>query len=269
MSIEIKNLTKRYGDKLAVDNVSFSVPDGKVTGFIGPNGAGKTTTMRSVLGLDVPTSGEALVDGEKYASLKNPLASVGALIDAKAFHKARSPRQDLEIIAKAAGLPKSRVDEVINLAGLDKVANKDVGKFSLGMAQRVGIAVAMLGDPKNLVLDEPVNGLDPEGVVWVRNLCKSFAAQGKAVLISSHLMSELSHTVDNVVIIGQGKVLETGTLDEIVQRSGEPDLETAFLKLTASSVEYRAGELPPYGSINESGLPTAAPVSETNQEGDK
>ncbi|MDR0950041.1 MAG: ABC transporter ATP-binding protein [Candidatus Ancillula sp.] len=240
-SIEVKNLTKKFGDKLAVDNISFNVPKGKVTGFLGPNGAGKTTTMRCMLGLDNATSGEILLNGKKYINLQNPMHVVGAMIDATAFHKSRSAYNHLKFIADSIGEPKSRVDEVLEMTGLTSVAKKNAGKYSLGMGQRIGIAAALLGKPEILILDEPVNGLDPEGVKWVRDLCKGFAKSGRTVFISSHLMSEMEQTVDGLVILGRGKVLATGSLDDIKRLGGDGNesLEDAYMKLTESSVEYK------------------------------
>lgn len=214
--LEIRNLTKKYGAKTAVDNISFTVPNGKVTGFLGPNGAGKSTTMRMVVGLEKPTSGQALVDGEKYASKSSPLSSVGVLLDAKAMHPGRSGLNHLRSLALTHGIPKSRVDEVIDMTGLSAVAKKKVRGFSLGMGQRMGIAAALLGDPQNVILDEPVNGLDPEGVIWVRNLARYLASEGKTVLISSHLMSEMAQTADDLVVIGRGRVLANSSIQDFL-----------------------------------------------------
>ena len=212
--LEVKNLVKRYGDKTAVNDISFTVPNGKVTGFLGPNGAGKSTTMRMLVGLEKPTSGEALVDGRRYASLPSPLSSVGTLLDAKAMHPGRSGLNHLRSLALTHSIPKSRVDEVIEMTGLSAVAKKKVKGFSLGMGQRMGIAAALLGDPQNVILDEPVNGLDPEGVIWVRNLARYLASEGKTVLISSHLMSEMAQTADNLVVIGRGRVLANASMQD-------------------------------------------------------
>lgn len=214
--LEVRNLTKRYGDKTAVNNISFTVPDGRVTGFLGPNGAGKSTTMRMILGLEKASSGEALVDGQKYASLNSPLSSVGALLDAKAMHPGRNGFNHLYSLALTHGIPKTRVNEVIEMTGLAAVAKKKVKGFSLGMGQRMGIAAALLGDPQNIILDEPVNGLDPEGVIWVRNLARHLASEGKCVFISSHLMSEMSQTADDLVVIGRGKVLANTSIKEFL-----------------------------------------------------
>jgi len=217
--IEAVELTKRYGSRLAVDHLSFSVTPGTVTGFLGPNGAGKSTTMRMILGLDWPDGGEATIDGKPYRELTRPLCQVGALLDARAMHTGRSARNHLLCLAQTQGLPSSRVDEVLDLVGLRDVARKRSGGFSLGMGQRLGIAVAMLGDPGVLILDEPVNGLDPEGVHWIRTLMKQLAAEGRTVLVSSHLMSEMSVTADHLVVIGKGKLIASCSTEEFIQRS--------------------------------------------------
>ncbi|MFJ3319444.1 ABC transporter ATP-binding protein [Curtobacterium sp. NPDC086286] len=219
--IEIQNLTKRYGEKVAVDDVSFTVRPGVVTGFLGPNGAGKSTTMRAVMGLDSPTSGSAVVDGRPYRELRDPLRRVGALLEAKAVHKGRSAYDHLRALAATHRIPKARVEEVIGMTGLERVAKQRVGGFSLGMGQRFGIAAALLGDPQTLILDEPVNGLDPEGVVWVRQLARSLAAEGRAVFISSHLMSEMALTADRIVVMGRGRVLADTDLADLVASSTE------------------------------------------------
>lgn len=210
-------LTKRYGDKTAVDGVSFTVQSGKVTGFLGPNGAGKSTTMRMIVGLDRPSSGSVTIDGRDYRSLRSPLTEVGILLDAKAVHTGRSARNHLRAMAATHGIPRSRVDEVIEITGLGSVAGKRAGKFSLGMGQRLGIAAALLGDPQTLILDEPVNGLDPEGVRWVRQFVRGQAAQGRTVLLSSHLMSEMALTADHVIVLGRGRVLADAGIDELVR----------------------------------------------------
>jgi ABC-2 type transport system ATP-binding protein len=213
--IEVNNLSKHFGKKVAVDGISFALAPGKVTGFLGPNGSGKTTTMRCMLGLANPTSGNATFDGVEYVKLANPAAKVGAMIDAKAFHKARSARDHLRTLAAASGVSNKRVDEVLDIVGLTSVAKRKAGGFSLGMGQRIGIAGALLADPEALILDEPVNGLDPDGVKWVRDFCREFAASGRTVLISSHLMSEVEQTADDIIIIGQGKIIKTGTIADI------------------------------------------------------
>ena len=218
--IEVENLSKRYGDKLAVDDISFTVKPGVVTGFLGPNGAGKSTTMRLIVGLDRPTAGGATVNGKRYADHRDPLHQVGALLEAKAVHTGRSAYNHLLALAATHSIPRSRVHEVIEMTGLDKVAAKRVGGFSLGMGQRLGIAVALLGDPQTLILDEPVNGLDPDGVLWVRHLTRHLAAQGRTVFLSSHLMSEMSVTADHVIILGRGKVLADASMEDLTSRVG-------------------------------------------------
>ncbi|WDH78732.1 ABC transporter ATP-binding protein [Microbacterium esteraromaticum] len=215
--ITAEGLSKRYGDKLAVDNVSFTVRPGSVTGFLGPNGAGKSTTMRMIVGLDRPSTGRVTVNGNDYAKLRAPLTEVGVLLDAKAVHTGRSARNHLKAMAATHGIPTSRVDEVIEITGLGSVAGKRAGGFSLGMGQRLGIAAALLGDPHTLILDEPVNGLDPEGVRWVRQFVRHAASEGRTVLLSSHLMSEMSQTADHVIVLGRGKVLADAPLPELVR----------------------------------------------------
>jgi len=215
--ITAEGLTKRFGDKTAVDDVSFTVQPGKVTGFLGPNGAGKSTTMRMIVGLDRPTAGSVTVNGARYSTMRAPLREVGVLLDAKAVHTGRSARNHLRAMAATHGIPSRRVDEVIELTGIGAVARKRAGKFSLGMGQRLGIAAALLGDPQTLILDEPVNGLDPEGVRWVRQFVRYVAAEGRTVLLSSHLMSEMAQTADHVIVLGRGKVLADAALDELVQ----------------------------------------------------
>ncbi|WP_026931395.1 ABC transporter ATP-binding protein [Glycomyces tenuis] len=220
--IEIEHLTKRYGKKTAVDDLSFTVKPGVVTGFLGPNGAGKSTTMRAIVGLDAPTAGTVRVNGRRYNQFRSPMTEVGALLEAKSVHAGRSAYKHLLALAHTHSIPKRRVREVIDTVGLSDVAGKRVGGFSLGMGQRLGIAVALLGDPAVLILDEPVNGLDPDGVRWIRQLLKSLAAEGRTVFLSSHLMSELSQTADHLVVIGQGKLLADTTVDDFVNgRSGE------------------------------------------------
>jgi ABC-2 type transport system ATP-binding protein len=205
--IEANGLTKRFGATLAVDGLSFHVPPGVVTGFLGPNGAGKSTTMRMILGLDRPTSGVALINGHPYAKAKAPLREVGALLDAKDVHGGRTARAHLLSLAQSNGLPRKRVDEVLELTGLTGVARKRIKGFSLGMSQRLGIAAAMLGDPAVLMFDEPVNGLDPEGILWIRTFMRALAAEGRTVLVSSHLMSEMALTADHLIVIGRGRLL--------------------------------------------------------------
>jgi ABC-2 type transport system ATP-binding protein len=238
--IEVHDLTKRFGDKVAVDHLSFTVQPGRVTGFLGPNGAGKSTTMRLILGLDRPNGGVATIDGKRYAELINPLRTVGALLEARSMHTGRSARNHLLFLAQTQGLPPSRVDAVLDLVGLREVARKRTGGYSLGMSQRVGVAAAMLGDPEVLLLDEPVNGLDPEGVLWIRNLMKRLAGEGRTILVSSHLMNEMAVTADHLVVIGRGRLLAEAATEEIIARgSGQsvrvrtPDAE----RLTALIVK--------------------------------
>ncbi|WP_152189046.1 ABC transporter ATP-binding protein [Georgenia satyanarayanai] len=214
--IEARNLTKRYGEKIAVDGISFTIPGGSVTGFLGPNGAGKSTTMRMIVGLDRPTSGSVTVNGRPYRHHRSPLREVGALLDAKAMHPGRTARSHLRALAASHRIPAARVDEVLELTGLAAVAHKRVRGFSLGMGQRLGIAVALLGDPRCLILDEPVNGLDPEGVTWVRTLVRRLAAEGRTVLISSHLMSEMAMTADQLLVIGRGRIIAAGPVQEVI-----------------------------------------------------
>ncbi|MFI2645663.1 ATP-binding cassette domain-containing protein [Streptomyces sp. NPDC018610] len=217
--IELAGLTKRYGEKVAVDGLTFTVRPGAVTGFLGPNGAGKSTTMRMILGLDHPTGGDVRIDGRHYHELANPLTYIGALLDAKAVHGGRSARNHLLCLAQSNGIPARRVGEVLETVGLTAVARKKAKGFSLGMSQRLGIAGALLGDPRILMFDEPVNGLDPEGIHWIRGLMKSLAAQGRTVFVSSHLMSEMALTADHLVVIGQGRLLADTTMADFIERN--------------------------------------------------
>jgi ABC-2 type transport system ATP-binding protein len=217
--IQATALTKRYGTKLAVDRADFTVAPGKVTGFLGPNGAGKSTTMRMILGLDRPSSGSVTVNGAPYEKLAAPLREVGALLDAKAVHGGRNAYNHLLVLAKANGLPRARVDTVIDLVGLRSVARKRAGGFSLGMGQRLGIAAALLGDPGIVMFDEPVNGLDPEGILWIRNLMKQLAAEGRTVFVSSHLMSEMALTADHLVVIGLGRILADEPMTDFIAKN--------------------------------------------------
>ncbi|WP_129657147.1 ABC transporter ATP-binding protein [Rothia halotolerans] len=219
--IEVSGLTKTYGAKRAVDDISFTVQPGQVTGFLGPNGAGKSTTMRMILGLERPTSGTALVEGKPYRKLASPLTTVGSLLEAKAVHPRRTGANHLRAMAATHGLPKSRVDEVIDITGLSSAAKKKVGGYSLGMGQRLGIASAILGDPSVVILDEPVNGLDPEGVIWVRQMARFLASEGKTVFLSSHLMSEMAQTADHLIVIGQGRILADQPLEEFLNQAGD------------------------------------------------
>jgi ABC-2 type transport system ATP-binding protein len=217
--IEVRGLTKRYGSKTAVDNLSFAIEPGRVTGFLGPNGAGKTTTMRCILGLDYPNEGTVTVDGKVYGDLAYPMREVGALLEAKAVHGGRSAYNHLLCLAQTNSLPKRRVGEVLELVGLTEVAKKRSKGFSLGMSQRLGIAATLLGDPKVLMFDEPVNGLDPEGILWIRNLMKALAAEGRTVFVSSHLMSEMENTADHLIVIGRGKLIAATSMEEFVARA--------------------------------------------------
>jgi len=218
--IEAFGLTKRYGEKLAVDGLSFTVAPGAVTGFLGPNGSGKSTTMRMLLGLDRPTSGTATINGRPYDHLKAPLCEVGALLEARAIHTGRSARYHLLALAATHGIGRRRVDEVLDLVGLSHVGGKRVGAFSLGMGQRLGIASALLGDPHTLILDEPVNGLDPEGILWIRTLLRALAAEGRTVFVSSHLMSEMALTATHLIVVGQGRLIADASVAELTAASG-------------------------------------------------
>jgi len=217
--IEVHELTKRYGAKTAVDSLTFTVRPGIVTGFLGPNGAGKSTTMRMILGLDRPTSGTATINGRPYAEHTAPLKQAGALLDAKAVHTGRSAFHHLLAMAATIGVPRSRVDEVIDIVGLHEVARKRAGAFSLGMGQRLGIASALLADPEVLILDEPVNGLDPEGILWIRHLMQGLAAQGRTVFVSSHLMSEMALTAEHLVVVGRGKLIADVSVAEFIEQA--------------------------------------------------
>jgi len=217
--IKVHGITKRYGDKFAVRNLSFDVKQGVVTGFLGPNGSGKSTTMRMIMGLDTPSEGLATINGKTYRELNVPLREVGALLEAKAIHPGRSAFNHLWYLAQSNGIPHSRVDEVLDLVGLADVAGKRAGKFSLGMGQRLGIAAALLGDPGVLLFDEPVNGLDPEGILWVRNLLRGLASEGRTVFVSSHLMSEMALTADSLVVIGRGELIAAGSVTDFIAKS--------------------------------------------------
>ena len=232
--ISVRGLTKSYGGTQAVDDLTFDIHPGCVTGFLGPNGSGKSTTMRLLLGLDEPTRGSALIDGAPYAALRWPLRSVGAAGEARAFHPGRTARQHLLALAAAAALPRRRVDEVLASVGLCDAADRRAGGFSLGMGQRLGLAAALLGDPGVLLLDEPVNGLDPAGVRWIRDLIKSLAAQGRTVFVSSHLISEMALTADRLLVIGGGRLLADTTVGALTARGGG-SLEDGFFALTEGS----------------------------------
>jgi len=250
--IEARGLTKVYGEKTAVAGVNFNVEAGRVTGFLGPNGAGKSTTMRMIMGLDRPTSGSVTVNGVPFNRHHAPLRDVGALLDAKAVHTSRSAYNHLLAMAATHGIPKKRVHDVIEMTGLAEVARKKVGGFSLGMGQRLGIAAALLGDPQTVILDEPVNGLDPEGVVWVRNLVKYLASEGRTVFLSSHLMSEMAVTADHLIVIGRGRIIADAPIQEIVNgkgqgrtrvRTDQPDHLVRLLAGTGVSVQVQDNEL--------------------------
>ncbi len=217
--IEARGLVKRYGDKTAVDDLSFTVKPGIVTGFLGPNGAGKSTTMRMIIGLDAPTKGTVTVNGRRYAQHAAPMHEVGALLEARAVHAGRSARNHLLALADTTGISAKRVDELLELVGLTEVATKRVGGFSLGMGQRLGIAAALLGDPATLILDEPINGLDPEGILWIRHLLRSLAREGRTVLVSSHLMSEMALTAEHLIVIGRGALIADMSVDDFVNQA--------------------------------------------------
>jgi ABC-2 type transport system ATP-binding protein len=236
--IEVRDLAKRYGPVRAVDRLTFTVRPGAVTGFLGPNGSGKSTTLRILLGLDFPDAGQARIGGRAYAGLRWPLREVGAVLEARSFQPGRSARAHLAALAASNRIPAARVEEVLAAVGLDGAARRRAGTFSLGMAQRLGIAAALLGDPGVLLLDEPVNGLDPEGIRWLRTLLRSLAGQGRTVLVSSHLISEMEQTADRLVVIGQGRLLAETTVAALAGRAGS--LEEAFLALTGAAAQAGA-----------------------------
>ena len=263
--IEARDLTKDYGSKRAVDGLSFTVRPGVVTGFLGPNGSGKSTTMRLILGLDAPTRGDVTVNGSHYRDHSAPLHEVGALLEARSVHTGRSAYNHLLALAQTHGIPKRRVTELIDLVGLHEVARKRSGQFSLGMGQRLGIAQALLGDPKTVMLDEPVNGLDPEGIHWMRNLLKGLAAEGRTVFVSSHLMSEMALTADHLIVIGRGKLIADTSVDEFVAHASQkvvvvrsPELERLRDALAGPGVSFDAAER---GNLQVHGL-TAEQVGE-------
>lgn len=238
-TIDVTGLRKRFGRTQALDGITFTVAPGTVTGFVGPNGAGKSTTMRVILGLDSVDEGTATIGGRPYVSLKHPMRQVGSLLDAGALQPSRSGRNHLLWIARSQRLPTRRVDEVIELVGLGLAARRQAGGYSLGMRQRLGIAAAMLGDPPTLIMDEPFNGMDPEGIIWMRGFLRELAAEGRAVLVSSHLLSELPDVADHVVVIGCGRVLADATIAELT--AGPSSLEDVYVRLTTGAVEYRSG----------------------------
>jgi ABC-2 type transport system ATP-binding protein len=259
--IEAEGLTKRYGDTLAVDDLSFSVEPGRITGFLGPNGAGKTTTMRLILGLDRPTAGRVTINGKPFDEVSQPMRQVGALLDAKAMHGGRSAYNHLLCLAQSNNLPMRRVEEVLGLVGLTSVARKRAKGFSLGMGQRLGIAAALLGDPQILMFDEPVNGLDPEGILWIRNLMKALAAEGRTIFASSHLMSEMENTADHLLVIGRGRLIADCTVDEFIAansqqtvrvRTPQPDVLAKLVAGAGATVRERGD-----GSMVVSGLDPA------------
>ena len=247
--IDVTNLTKRYGTKVAVNDLSFSVARGSVTGFLGPNGSGKSTTMRMILGLDHPTSGTATIGGKPYRDARWPLREVGALLEARSIHPGRTAYNHLRTLAVANRIPTSRVNEVLRLVGLEETAKKRTGEFSLGMGQRLGIAAAMLGDPEVLLFDEPVNGLDPEGIVWVRTFLRSLAAEGRTVFVSSHLMAEMALTADHLIVIGQGRLKAAMSVDEFISTNSRqrvrvrtPDADRLSATLSGEGLQVAADE---------------------------
>jgi ABC-2 type transport system ATP-binding protein len=246
--IQVRNLTKHFGPNIAVDNLSFEVQAGRVTGFLGPNGAGKTTTLRMILGLMRPEKGTATVDGVTYQGLRAPMREVGAVLDAKAYQPGRKARDHLLALAQASRIPVKRVDEVLGFVGLSDVANRRAGNFSLGMAQRLGIAGALLGDPPVLIFDEPVNGLDPEGIVWIRTLMQGLAAQGRTVFVSSHLMSEMALTASHVIVIGRGHMIADSEVEDLIKRNSgivvrlrTPKAELVVPRLVAAGGKIQTG----------------------------
>jgi ABC-2 type transport system ATP-binding protein len=238
--IAVQNLTRRFGAVVALDDLSFEVRPGVVTGFLGPNGAGKSTVMRTAVGLSTPNSGRVLLEGRSYRDLPDPLREVGAVLDGNAFHPARSARSHLRYLAVANRLPPRRVEEVLSLTGLTDAAGRRVGRFSLGMKQRLAIAAGMLGDPATLILDEPNNGLDPEGIVWLRHLLTGLAAEGRTVLVSSHVINELAHSVERLVLIGRGRLIADAPLADLAPQGG-PSLEEVYLDLTSGAAAYTSG----------------------------
>ncbi|MDX3102922.1 ABC transporter ATP-binding protein [Nonomuraea angiospora] len=244
-AIRATNLSKRYGGTAAVSDLTFDVEPGQVTGFLGPNGAGKSTTMRMILGLDRPSGGSVLVDGRPYGELRHPLRKVGALLDAKAVHGGRSAHNHLLAIAQSNGIPASRVNEVLEAVGLREVARRRVGGFSLGMSQRLGIAAALLGDPEILIFDEPVNGLDPDGILWIRTFMRKLAAEGRTVFVSSHLMSEMAQTADHLIVIGRGRLIADTSVQEFIGRSSQGYVRVRSPRLAEVAELVKVGELHP------------------------
>jgi ABC-2 type transport system ATP-binding protein len=264
--IEARGLTKRYGRTLAVNDLSFAVQPGRVTGFLGPNGAGKSTTMRIILGLDSPTAGEVRIDGKRYVDLKDPLRQVGALLDARWVHPNRSARSHLRWLAAANKLPVRRVDEVLELVGLTAVAGRRAGGFSLGMSQRLGIAGALLGDPRVLLFDEPVNGLDPEGILWIRQFMHRLADEGRTVFVSSHLLSEMSQTAQELVVIGRGRLISQTSTREFIDMASESRVRVRGPDLAGLRAALAAGGLPVRDLPATDAGPAALAVSDSSTE---
>jgi ABC-2 type transport system ATP-binding protein len=259
--IEARGLTKRYGDKVAVDGLTFDIRPGKVTGFLGPNGSGKSTTMRMIMGLDLPNAGSVTVNGRAFVDLPWPLREVGALLEAKAIHPGRSARAHLWMLAQTNALPKARVEEVLDIVGLSEVADRRAGKFSLGMGQRLGIAAALLGDPEVLLFDEPINGLDPDGIRWVRNLLRRLAGEGRTVFVSSHLMSEMALTAHEVLVIGRGRLITQMPIEELTA-----DSSRSFVRVRSPRAEALTAELERAGGsviAEEDGSLSVRGISET------
>jgi ABC-2 type transport system ATP-binding protein len=259
--IKATGLTKKYGDKTAVDDLTFTVEPGVVTGFLGPNGAGKSTTMRMILGLDRPTAGSVTVNGRAYAEHPAPLHEVGALLEAKAIHTGRTAYNHLLALAATTGIPRRRVDEVIDLVGLQDVARRRAGGFSLGMGQRLGIASALLGDPRTLILDEPVNGLDPEGILWIRNLLKDLAAEGRTVFVSSHLMSEMALTAEHLIVIGRGKLIADTSVTAFIEQASTGRVKVRSPQATRLG-ELLAGPDVTVGNVEEGTLLVSGLISD-------
>jgi len=259
--IAANHLSKRYGNTVAVDEVSFVVQPGRVTGFLGPNGAGKSTTMRMILGLDAPSAGSVLIDGKPYSQLTDPLRSVGALLDAKAIVGGRSAANHLKWLAASNGIARRRVSEVLDIVGLSDVAGKRVGTFSLGMSQRLGIAAALLGDPHTMMFDEPINGLDPDGILWIRNLMKSLASEGRTVFLSSHLMSEMAQTADHLLVIGRGRIMADASTTDFINRNG-----SASVKVRALEQHQLADALTRRGAVVERDTDNAMTVTGLDSE---
>ncbi len=260
--IQANDLTKRYGKTVAVDEVSFTVKPGQVTGFLGPNGAGKSTTMRMILGLDAPSCGSVTVNGKCYRELTDPLRSVGALLDGKAIVGGRTAANHLKWLADSNGIDRRRVAEVLDMVGLSEIAGKRVGTFSLGMNQRLGIAAALIGDPETLMFDEPINGLDPDGILWIRNLMKSLAAEGRTVFLSSHLMSEMAQTADHLLVIGRGRIIADASIEEFINGNAAPTVRVRALEQTdlADALTQRGAlvESSPDGAMVVTGLDSTA-----------